>query len=34
MPFYESVGFEPYPTEVVHPNGDAETLLQLYFPRH
>lgn len=31
--FYESVGFEPYPEEVAHPDGEAEPLRQLYYPR-
>lgn len=29
VPFYESVGFEPYPETVAHPAGDDEELRQL-----
>lgn len=29
--FYESVGFEPYPETVAHPDGDDEELRQLYY---
>jgi predicted GNAT family N-acyltransferase len=31
VPFYESVGFEPYPETVDHPDGDDEELHQLYY---
>jgi len=33
VPFYESVGFEPYPETVAHPDGDDEPLCQLYYSR-